>query len=782
MDKTERLLPFWDKGLSNEDVLTQQKRGKKNISPEKITKTNKQIIKDNLFTLFNFYNFFIAFSLAFVGAYANMLFILVILTNITIGIAQEIHARNLVEELSLVTTPKIIVVRESNEKEILVEDLVEDDIVIFDSGKQISIDAVVVKGMAELNESLLTGEADTIVKKEGDLLLSGSFVVSGKCYAKVENVGVNSYANKIAIEAKQHKKVKSELLESMQKVVRISSFLIIPLGALLFIEAYVFRKDPVDISVIYTAAGILGMLPKGLVLLMSIALAAGIIALSRKKVLVQELFALETLAHVDMLCLDKTGTITEGKMSVSSVFKLEANDKLEQSFDQMISSLLAASDDNNATYIALKEFFPVKGKINCMSKIPFSSERKWSAVNFEEGFSLVLGAPDRLSNVKMPEEILQEERLGARILLAALSYEEIKSAQLSTIIPLAYIIIQDPVRINAAQTLDFFKKEGVQIKIISGDNPVTVSAIANIAGVEDYTNYIDMSTCTTNEDIAKAARECTIFGRVTPAQKKELIKSLKDAGHTVAMTGDGVNDVLALREADCGIAMAEGSDAARQVSKLVLLNSDFASLLDVLYEGRRVVNNITRVSGIFFVKTFYSVMLAVLCIIVNIPFPLIPLQVAVIDIIIEGYPSFFMSFEEDKKRIHGKYLHTVFRKAFPNALTTVIAILLIYFWANTYGVEKGDYITAMYGIIGFVGIMAVIKASMPLNKLRLFLATSTLIGFFVCMIIFNDVLQLSILAGDILYIFMSTAFLCVVIERIIAFSINKIMLNKKTSV
>lgn len=769
-----RFSPDYKEGLTLDEVLHQNKTGNGNIAPEKITKSNSQIIKDNVLTLFNFYNFFIACCLFLVGAYSNMLFILVIIVNIIIGLAQEIHAKNLVEELSIVTAPKVTVVRAGKEQDLMVEELVLDDIVMFDSGKQIASDSIIVHGEVEVNESLLTGESDTVLKGVGEMLLSGSFVISGKCYAQVEHVGNNNFAVGIANEAKKHKQVNSELLQSMRKITRFTSFLIIPLGLIMLLQAYFSRGDSINVAVISTAAGLLGMLPKGLVLLISIALASGVIMLSRKKILVQELFALESLAHVDVLCLDKTGTITEGKMCVEDV-QILAKVDLPEPFTDIMGSFLHNSDDNNATFLALKDYFTVNDKLTTINKIPFSSQRKWSAMTFSAGYSLVLGAPDRLTSQKLPEDILTEEKSGTRIIMAAFTREKIKDYELEGLLPIAYIMIKDPVRANAVETLNYFKNEGVEVKIISGDNPLTVSAIAQKAGLEKYADFVDMSNCQTEAEYEQVVKNYSVFGRVTPHQKSHLIKALKKQGYTVAMTGDGVNDVLALREADCSIAMAEGSDAAKQVSKLVLLNSDFASLVDVLSEGRRVVNNITKVASIFFIKTIYSVLLSIICIIANIPFPFIPLQIALIDVIIEGYPSFFMSFEKNQQKIKGTFLHSVFRRSIPNAVTIVANILLVYFISNKIAMVRDDYITVMYALIGFISIMAVVKISFPFNKFRFLLCSTMTIGFFGSMYIFHNFIHLNVLHSETIMFFAVMAFFSIVLERILTILTNKVM-------
>ena len=775
--KTERFFPEYLSGLSSRQVAQRHSAGLLNANPEKITKSNSQIIKDNFFTLFNFYNFVIAFCLFFVGAYSNMLFILIILINIFIGIAQEVHAKNLVEELSLVTLPMSEVVRDGKQSEIPVEEIVLDDVLVFTSGKQISTDSIVLYGNIEVNESLLTGEADSIKKKPGDMLLSGSFVVSGKCHARAEHVGIDNYATKIAHEAKKYKAVTSELLSSMRKVTRFTSFLIIPLGVILFVQAFFMRGSELKFSTVATAAGLLGMLPKGLVLLISIALASGVIILSRKKVLVQELFALESLAHVDVLCLDKTGTITEGKMSVQSVHLLETKNAPDE-FGKTFGCFLASTDDNNATSIALKGHFALCDDFVPTAKIAFSSQRKWSSVTFER-FSIVLGAPDRLTRgAALPPGVKAEEEKGSRIILAAYTYGCVSEDALPELLPWAYIAINDPVRSNAAETLSYFKEQGVDIKIVSGDNPLTVSAVSQAAGLEKYYSYIDMSDITEDSDIDKAAEKYTVFGRVSPYQKKRIIFALKKAGHTVAMTGDGVNDVLALREADCSIALAEGSDAARQVSKLVLLNSDFASLLCVLGEGRRVVNNITRIASIFFVKTIYSVLLTIICVAFNIPFPFIPLQITLIDIMIEGYPSFFMSFEKNNKKVTESFLHTVLRRALPNAIVIITGMLLAHYFAQSYGFSHEQSVTVMFVLIGVVSILALYRACLPFNLLRVLLLFTSGAGLFGCMFIFGELLNLEAFTKDMAIVFTALAVFSIIGERALAMLVNKIMIGR----
>ena len=626
-------------------------------------------------TLFNLFNVLIAIALALVGAWSNMMFICIIAVNTLIGIVQELHAKKLVEKLSLLSAPTVRVIRDGKHSEIPIHELVEQDVIELEAGNQVCSDCVILVGEAEVNESLLTGESDPVLKPEGSHLLSDSFIVSGRCRACVEHVGVENYAAAIAREAKRLRGIHSELLSSMRKVTHFTAFLIPPLGILLFLEAFLLRGDTLNHAVVTTAAGLLGMLPKGLVLLISISLAVGIITLSRKKVLVQELFALETLAHVDTLCLDKTGTLTQGKMQVEKVYSAEPQGSVL--FEELIGSSLQYADDNNATFQALKAHFAVSDVFSPIHKIPFSSERKWSAIEFQNAGTFVIGAPERLG-ASVPPYLERDEQTGKRLLLAGYTKEPLdQNSPLPHIQELAYIVISDSIRPNAAETLAYFQKEGVALKLISGDNPVTVSALAKRVGFPEAERYLDMTGITEEAQIEKAAADYSIFGRVSPLQKKQLVQALQKKGHAVAMTGDGVNDLLALRQADCSIAMAQGSDAARQISQVVLLDSDFSALPSVLSEGRRVVNNITRVAGVFFVKTIYSVLLSLVCLVLNIPFPFMPIQITLIDLIIEGYPAFFISFEPDNRRITGRFLPSVLRRAFPNAVSILICFVVL---------------------------------------------------------------------------------------------------------
>ena len=732
-------------GLSTEEVKKLTEQGKVNISNNNNLKSNWQIIKDNVFTLFNLYNLIIAIALLLVKAYTNTFFFLIITINVLIGIIQEIHGKNLVKKLSILTASKTTVIRNGKEEEIEVEKVVLGDTIILKQGDQIPSDSYVIEGEIEVNESLLTGESDLVEKKVEDKLLSGSYVVSGKCYAIVEKVGEDNFANQIVSATKKHKDNNSELINSMKRVTKFTSFVIIPVGIILFIQAYFIRETVLDESVIATAAALLGMLPKGLVLLITIALESGVIKLAKKEVLVQELYSIESLAHIDTICLDKTGTITQGKMKVSEV-KIYEDNIMPKPFNDMMIAFVNGMDDTNATFKAMKNHF--KGDINYqkIDSVPFASERKWSSISFKDEGSIVVGAPERLfekSNKQMPERIVELQKGGKRVLSIAYSKEIIKEDELPELNVIASVILEDPLRRNAKEMLGYFKEQGVDVKIISGDNPLTVSTIAKRAGLEDYNSYIDLSTISTDAEIVNLVDRYSIFARVLPHQKSIIVKALQAKNHKVAMTGDGVNDVIALRESDCSITLPDASDAAKQVSQIVLLNSDFSVLKDILMEGRRVVNNITNVARIFFIKTIYSVLLSLFCILTNTAFPFIPIQITLIDLVIEGYTSFFITFEKNKKPITGAFLPTALTNAAPFAIVIMFNIIVLTIIGNVTGIESGVLTTMMYILIGFVSILAVQEVCMPFTKIHTFLFTTTLVGFYVAALLFNKILELS---------------------------------------
>ena len=755
-------------GLSDQEVKKRIEEGKVNNSNTDNLKSNWEIIRDNVFTLFNLFNLIIAVALGCVQAYSNMVFILIIIVNVLIGIIQEIHGKNLVKKLSILTTAKTKVIRNGKEEEIDVNQIVLDDIILLSQGDQIPSDAYVLEGEIEVNESLLTGESDTILKKKDGKLLSGSYVVSGKCYAKIEKIGDDNFANQIINATKRHKEINSELLNSMKKVTNFTSFVIIPVGLILFVQAFVFREINLQQSVIATAAALLGMLPKGFVLLTSISLESGVIKLAKKQVLVQDLYSVETLAHIDTLCLDKTGTITEGKMKVIDIEKYDQI-VLPDTLENIMNSYVKTTDDSNATFLALKNYFTGEAKYEKISDISFSSERKWSSVTFKDIGTIIVGAPERLAQkagISLPENVAEAQKDGKRALCIAYTKENVNVENLPNLTIVASVIIADPLRKNAKEMLGYFKTQSVDIKIISGDNPVTVSTIAKRAGLEDYNSYIDLSTIKSDNEIIDLVDKYSIFARVLPHQKSIIVKALQAKGHKVAMTGDGVNDVIALRESDLSITLPEANDAAKQVSQIVLLNQDFSVLKDVLMEGRRVVNNLTSVARIFFIKTIYSVLLSFFCILTNTSFPFIPIQITLIDLVIEAYTSFFISFEPNNKPVKGIFLHTVLRNATPFAIVIMLNIIFLTFMAPVLNIMQGQLVTIMYLLIGFVSILAVLEVCIPFNKLHLFLFITTFVGFFTAVYLFRNILQIIPITMEQLWIFIVFAVISTIILTI----------------
>ena len=687
-----------------------------------------QIIKRNVFTLFNFLNLVIALLLFSVGAYSNMLFITIVILNVVIGTAQELKAKKLVDELSILNQPKVTVLRDGKEIEISIEEVVKDDQMILESGSQICNDAEVLSGHMEVDESLLTGESDAIEKGKGDQLYSGSFVIAGRCIARVTHTGEENYAMQLTSQAKQEKRIESELQGSMKKVTRWTSLFIVPLGILLFLEATVLRQASVETAVVSSAAALLGMLPKGLVLLISVSLAMGVIRLSKMRILVQNIYALESLAHVDVLCLDKTGTLTDGEMKLQE--EILCSGIPSAWGKELMDAYLLSSEDKNGTIRALREGFQPKVTAwKPIHQIPFSSVRKWGAVSFEGKGTIFLGAPERIFGT-LPK--LAEEQMESGCRVVALGYSEQQwtdEQQLPEgITPVYLVSLLDRIRKNAGQTLAYFKREGVEVKVISGDHAKTVAAVARRAGLETWERVIDMSTIQEHADYEQLSSNYTVFARTTPEQKRELVRAMKRQGHKVAMTGDGVNDLLALKEADCSIAVSEGSDASRQIAQIVLLDSDFSYLPQVVLEGRKVVNNVTRTAGVFFIKTIYSVLVSIFCLIANVPFPFIPIQITLVDAFVEAYPSFLTIFESDTSQIKGRFLETVFKRAFPFAFLVTVEIVILSL-TLPFGVDGSRIL--MYLLLIFISMCAVIKSCIPFNKLRTFICTTMAAG--ICM-------------------------------------------------
>ena len=699
----------------------------KNKSKGMATKSTAEIIRDNVCTVFNLLNVIIAVALALVHAWSNLFFIFIIIVNTLIGIYQEIKAKKLVEKLSLLSMPVAHVLRDGRELEVHPDSVEKGDVLLLESGNVICADSRVLSGSAEINESVLTGESRPVLKRAGDDLLSGSSVISGKCRAEVIHTGEENYAAKLVSEVKKYKSANSELMSSMKKVTRITSFFIVPLGIIAFLEALLVRNMTIADAVISSSAGLLGMLPKGLVLLMSVGLAIGVIRLSKKNVLVQELYSLENLAHCDVLCLDKTGTLTVGHMEVEQVIPLGCDKTRAQ---QLLASYVSASEDNNATFCALKEYCAHAAPQRAFAGVPFSSARKWSSVTLENGEYLVLGAYERLGlKGDMPLQFREQMQQGKRVLFAGITRQKPQAdGELCAVEPAAAVIIADPLRKNAKDTIAYFERQGVEVKVISGDDPVTASAVAARAGIKNAQRCIDLSNAAP-EDVKNAADKYTVFGRVSPEQKKLLVTALQEKGHSVGMTGDGVNDLLAMKQADCSVAIGQGSDAARQTAQLVLLDSDFAVLKDVISEGRRVVNNITKSAGVFFIKTLYSVFITLWCVIFNLPFPFIPIQITLIDLVIEGFPSFFMSLERNDKPVRGKFLPSAIGAALPNAVAVTVCCIVLTMAGTSLGIEQSQIGLVTYLTLGAISVMGVVKASLPFNWLRGGLCAVSALGY-----------------------------------------------------
>ncbi len=762
-------------GLSIREVQERRERGEGGSAPASVTKTRGKIVRENVVTLFNLLNFIIAGLLLAVGAYTNVIFIAIIILNIVIGIAQELKAKKLVDELSILNRPHVRVRRENKTVQVELEELVKDDIMVLESGDQICNDGVVVEGMIEANESLLTGESDGIIKEKGSELFSGSSVISGRAYAKVTHVGGENYAAKLVNEVKKEKQIQSELLGSMKRVTKFTSLLIVPLGILLFVEALLLRDSSLRDSVVSSSAALLGMLPKGLVLLISVSLANGVIKLAKMKILVQNIYSLETLAHVDVLCLDKTGTITDGKMKVHAVLPMTGENREET--NRLVQSYLAASDDKNATFLALEQEFSAKAHIHPTGKIPFSSKRKWGAVSLETGITVFVGAPDRLMET-VPSSVEREMEQGRRVIVIARFQGSWNDGEHlpAGLEPLYTVVLEDNIRPNTRETLEYFRKEGVDVKIISGDHVRTVSMIAKKAGLERWQDAIDLSAQQEPIDYDRVCQEYAVFARVTPKQKKELVMALKRQGHHVAMTGDGVNDLLALREADCSIGIADGSDASRQISQIVLLDSDFTNLPQVLLQGRRVINHVTRTAGVFFIKTLYSMMVSIFCLAANVPFPFIPIQITLIDACIEAYPSFFTIFESHTEKIRGTFLRTVLGNAFPYALT-VTAMIVALTLAAPFDQEQNQ--TVMYLLLILMSMTAVVKSCYPFTKLRAFLCITMVVGTFAALVIFTSLFEISAVTGGMLGVLVAAFVIMLAVLGILLLIKNRLMNSSK---
>ncbi|HEM5079831.1 TPA: cation-translocating P-type ATPase [Streptococcus suis] len=728
------------KGLSTKEVQERIQNQQTNHFKTKTSASNWEIFRRNVFTSFNALNFAIFLALLAVQAWSNLFFFGVIVLNAVSGMLTEWRAQRMIDKLNLMNKDFIRVVRDSETISLAPEDIVLDDVLLLSAGEQVPSDAIVLEGIAETNEAMLTGESDLIVKNTGAELLSGSYLVSGQIYAKVIHVGAENYANKLMLEAKTHKPIVSRILYNMDKIAKFTGKIIIPFGLALFLEAFFIKLLPLKDSVITSSTALLGMLPKGIALLTITSLLTAVIKLGMKNVLVQEMYSVETLARVDVLCLDKTGTITQGKMTVENLLPLTNHYSLD-TIQQILATYIQTSEDTNSTAQAIrKEYGDLEHHYKASHIIPFSSDRKWGAMTIENIGHIFLGAPEMLLT-QNPPSVSEAQARGSRVLILALSQQSLPSSQNQlpeNIEPLALLEIADPIREDAAETLAYLRSQEVTLKIISGDNPVTVSHIAREAGFADYDSYIDCSKVDDEELIARA-ETTAIFGRVSPHQKKLLIQTLKAQGHTTAMTGDGVNDILALREADCSIVMAEGDPATRQIANLVLLDSEFRDIPEILFEGRRVVNNISHIAPIFLIKTIYSFLLGLICIAsialgkaeYLLVFPFIQVQMTLIGQFVEGFPPFILTFERNIRPVEKHFLRKSLLLALPNALMVVLSVLIFHLMQVFGYLNLHDMQTLSYYVLGSTGLLAVIRACLPLTKARLALIIYSVFGFFI---------------------------------------------------
>lgn len=723
-------------GLTDEEVRQRVEEGLTNRADISTDKTTKEIVISNVFTYFNLIFLVITILLIMVGSFRNLTFLPIIIGNTVIGIVQEIRAKKTLEKMSLLNAPRADVIRNGSVKQISTEELVKDDVILLTAGKQICADAVVISGNIQVNESLLTGEADEVEKTEGSTLMSGSFVVSGECYARLEKVGNESYISKLSLEAKSMGgKEQSEMIRSINLIVKWVGIVIIPIGLILFWQSHFVNGESITKSVTSTVAAIIGMIPEGLYLLTTVALALSTMKLARKKVLLHDMKSIETLARVDVLCVDKTGTITEPDMKLKEIFlcKNSGADGTQTALtlDELKSLILDyanASVDNNATMLALKAYAADALTNNtsalhrtAVSQQAFSSSLKYGSVTFSDG-TYLLGAPEFIMHedfARIEEEIIPYADKGDRVLLFA-SYdgENVENGINGSVTPLGFVALANPIRENAVKTFEYFKSQGVAIKVISGDNPRTVSRIAIQAGIESAESFVDAATLDTEDKIADAVNKYTVFGRVTPKQKKQLVKALQAKGHTVAMTGDGVNDILAMKDADCSVAMASGSEAAAQAAQVVLLDSDFAHMPDVVYEGRRVVNNIQRSASLFLVKNIFSLLLSLFSVILMVTYPLEPAQVSLISMFTIGVPGFLLALEQNKDRIKGHFITNVMLKALPGGLTDVIAVGALVVCGEVFCISDASIGTIATLVLSVVGFMILFKISEPLNGMK----------------------------------------------------------------
>ena len=776
---TTRYRPDHQTGLTAQQVQEHRMHGWTNQPVDPPSKTTKEIIQENVFTYFNLIFLVLAVLLCLVGSFRDLTFLPVIVLNTLIGIIQETRAKKVLDNLTMLNAPHAMVIRDGKKSQINAEDLVVDDIVIFEAGNQVCADAEVCAGEVQVNESLLTGESDEITKRKGDQLMSGSFIVSGQCHARLEKVGADSYISRLTLEAKAMQNTEqSEMIRSLDKLVKWVGVAIIPIGIILFIQAFVFQGEGFRSSVTSMIAAVIGMIPEGLYLLASVALAVSSIRLAQKKVLLHDMKCIETLARVNVLCVDKTGTITENTMEVQDVIPTKEYEEGKMCpLSELLGDFTAAQSSDNITMEAMKRYFKIASGKKAVAKTGFSSASKYSSVTFEEA-SYVLGAPEFVLKEQYEnyeEAISAHASKGARVLVFGTAKEEPDGKPLKeAVTPLAYVLLANPIRQEAKETFTYFAEQGVEVKVISGDNPLTVSEVAKEAGIAGAERYVDASTLHTEEEMRAAVLNNAVFGRVTPNQKRKFVQILKEEGKTVAMTGDGVNDVLALKDADCSIAMASGSDAAAQASQLVLLESDFSCMPEVVLEGRRVVNNIQRSASLFLVKNIFSFLLSLVSFVFMFTYPLEPSQISLISMFTIGVPAFFLALEPNKNIIKGHFLTNVFLKALPAALTDVLAVGALVIFGRTFGVSSADISTAATMLLSIVGFMILYTISAPMNVLRGVILGGCIVGLLFCSIFLNDLFAITGMTTKCVMLFVVFAIATEPVLRYLTWLIGKL--------
>ena len=779
LETVEIYCPPPEEGLSTAEATRRLVNGYANTAIEPPTKTVGQIVKTNLLTYFNLVFFALAACIIAVGSWYNLTFMPVVLANIAIGIIQELRAKKTLDNLNIINTPKGTVIRDGAQRTIPVEQLVRDDIVVFATGSQIYADAVVVSGDCQVNEALMTGEADEIKKAAGDELMSGSFVVSGSVRARLTRVGKESYVSRLTLESKKSGKQKqSEMMRSLSSLVKWIGIALIPIGAALaYKEITVLEQGTAD-GVVHTVGALVGMIPEGLYLLTSIALAAAVVRLAQRKTLVHDMNCIETLARVDTLCVDKTGTITENKMMVEDVCLLCEDRFVADDIRMIMSDYVAALQDDNDTMAALRKYF--KGNVNqiAIDTLPFTSVKKYGGVSFHEDETYILGAPDVILGEDYAlyrDKIEHYSKKGCRVLLLALYDGKLSDDALTAEkLPIALVLLANKIRKNAPETFKFFAKQGVAIKVISGDNALTVSEVAKRAGIAGAEKYIDARELTDDRALRKAAEEYTVFGRVTPSQKRKLVRALKAAGHTVAMTGDGVNDVLALKEADCGVAMASGSEVACQVAHVVLLNSDFASMPSVVMEGRRVINNIERSASLFLVKNIFSFTFALISLLFTFPYPVTPSQLSLVSSLTIGLPSFILALEPNESLVQGKFLKNIMFRALPGGITDILLVIGIMLFYFAFDLPQDEMSTICAIIMGVVGITVLYYTCRPFNNLRKLLMGAVVVSFTFSAVFLRDLFTLVDLNTSSLLVLAVFALLAFPVIRTITYLLQRI--------